>query len=92
MKDSYTILTALMRTEKGVAQSENNKYFFSVRKEANKIQIKRAVEDIYKVKVLSVNTQIAPGKLKKVRAQIGKTPDWKKAVVTLKEGQKIDLA
>ena len=92
MKESYSILNALMRTEKGVAQSAENKYFFSVRKSANKIQIKKAVEEIYKVKVSSVNTQVMPGKLKRVRYQIGKTPDWKKAVVTLKEGQTIDLA
>ena len=92
MSGSYVILDALLRTEKGVAQSADNKYFFSVRKDANKIQIKRAVEDVYKVKVLSVNTQVAPGKLKRVRHQLGKTPDWKKAVVTLKAGQKIDLA
>ncbi len=92
MTGSYTILNALLRTEKGVTQSEDNKYFFSVRKDANKIQIKKAVEDVYKVKVLDVNTQVMPGKLKRVRTQIGKTPDWKKAVVTLRAGQKIDLA
>jgi large subunit ribosomal protein L23 len=92
MKDTYTVLNTLLRTEKGVIQSSVNKYFFSVRKDANKIQIKRAVEDAYKVKVESVNTQVVPGKLKRVRYQIGKTPEWKKAVVTLKAGQKIDLA
>ena len=92
MSESYTILKALLRTEKGVVQQTDHKYFFSVRKEANKIQIKKAVEDIYKVKVLNVNTQVMPGKLKRVRTQLGKTPDWKKAVVTLKDCQKIDLA
>jgi len=71
---------------------DDKKYLFSVSKSANKIQIKKAVEDIYKVKVLNVNTQMVPGKLKRVRTQLGRTPDWKKAVVTLKEGQKIDLA
>lgn len=92
MSNSYTILNALLRTEKGVVQSAANKYFFSVKKDANKIQIKKAVEDIYKVKVSSVNTQVVSGKQKRVRHQIGMTPDWKKAVVTLKDGQKIDLA
>ena len=92
MNTSHTILNALLRTEKGVQQSASDKYFFSVKKSANKIQIKKAVEDVYKVKVISVNTQVVPGKLKRVRTQLGKTPDWKKAVVTLKEGQKIDLA
>ncbi len=92
MNTSHTILNALLRTEKGVRQSADDKYFFSVQKNANKIQIRKAVEDIYKVKVMSVNTQMVPGKLKRVRTQLGKTPDWKKAVVTLKAGQKIELA
>ncbi len=93
MSESYVILKNLLRTEKGVLQAEkNNQYLFSVAKHVNKIQIKKAVEDIYKVKVECVNTQIVPGKLKRVRQALGKTPEWKKAVVTLKEGQKIDLA
>jgi large subunit ribosomal protein L23 len=58
---------------------------------ANKIEIKKAVEDIYKVKVGSVNTLMARGKLKRVRYTTGKSADWKKAVVTLKEGSKIDI-
>ncbi len=92
MSESYTIIRTLLRTEKGTAMAKDNKYLFSVKKEANKIQIKQAVEDIYKVKVSAVNTQVAPGKNKRVRTQLGKTPDWKKAVVTLKDGQKINLA
>ncbi len=92
MKDSYVILKTLLRTEKGAVLAGSNKYLFSVQKDANKIEIKRAVEGIYKVKVQDVNTQVVNGKLKKVRQQIGKTPDWKKAVVTLKDGHKIDLA
>ncbi len=93
MNDSYVALNSLLRTEKGSLQAEKqNKYFFSVKKSANKIQIKHAVEQVYKVKVLSVNTTVVPGKLKRVRHQIGWTPDWKKAIVTLKKGQKIDLA
>ena len=92
MTQAHQIVRVLLRTEKGVAQAGANKYFFSVKKDANKIEIKRAVEENYKVKVLSVNTGIMRGKLKRVRAQQGRTPDWKKAVVTLKPGQKIDLA
>ncbi len=92
MKDCYAVLQSLLRTEKGTIQAINNQYLFSVKKDANKIQIKRAVEEIYKVKVAKVNTQVMPGKLKRVRYQLGHTPDWKKAVVTLKTGQKIDLA
>lgn len=92
MKESYSVIRTLLRTEKGSLQALKNQYLFSVQKSANKIQIKNAVEEIYKVKVDSVNTQVMPGKLKRVRYQVGNTPDWKKAVVTLKPGQKIDLA
>lgn len=91
MTESFRVLKSLLRTEKGSVQAPDRKYFFAVSKAANKIQIKRAVEDVYKVKVQDVNTQVMPGKLKRVRAQLGKTPDWKRAIVTLKEGQKIDL-
>lgn len=89
---SITVLNSILRTEKGTRQAEQNQYLFSVKKNANKIQIKKAVEDLYKVKVESVNTQVQPGKLKRVRQQQGHTPDWKKAVVKLKSGSKIDLA
>jgi large subunit ribosomal protein L23 len=92
MTESYLVLSALLRTEKGVTLADSSKYLFSVRKDANKIQIKKAVEDVYKVKVADVNTQVVPGKSKRVRAQLGKTPEWKKAIVTLKQGHKIDLA
>ena len=92
MNTGYTVLKAHLRTEKGAVQALRNQYLFSVKKEANKIEIRKAVETIYKVKVAAVNTQVMPGKLKRVRAQIGKTPDWKKAIVTLQEGHKIELA
>ena len=92
MKESYSVIRSLLRTEKGSLQAVNNQYLFNVKKEANKIQIKQAVEHIYKVKVDKVNTQVMPGKLKRVRQQMGMTPEWKKAVVTLQSGQKIDLA
>ncbi len=92
MNDAYNVINSLLRTERGTIQAKEGKYFFSVRKAANKIQIKQAVEDIYKVKVSAVNTSVMSGKRKRVRQQLGMTPDWKKAIVTLKEGQKIDLA
>jgi len=86
---SHDIIKALLRTEKSTLYEPKAKYLFLVDKAANKIQIKRAVEEIYKVKVKAVNTLICCGKLKKVRYQLGRTPDFKEAVVTLKEGQKI---
>ena len=92
MSNSHSVLRSLLRTEKGTLQAVNNQYLFHVKKDANKIQIKQAVEEVYKVKVDKVNTQIMSGKLKRVRQQLGHTPDWKKAVVFLKDGQKIDLA
>ncbi len=91
MSEASTVIRSLLRTEKGSLQSAENKYLFAVLKGSNKIQIRKAVENIYKVKVSSVNTQVVMGKNKRVRAQIGRTPDWKKAVVTLKQGHKIDL-
>jgi len=92
MKIHYDIIKALLRTEKSTAYEPLGKYLFLVDKSSNKIQIKQAVEQIYKVKVKDVNTFILRGKLKRVRYQVGKTPDFKKAIVTLKEGQKIDVA
>lgn len=91
MSEASTVIRSLLRTEKGSLQSAENKYLFAVLKSSNKIQIRKAVESMYKVKVSSVNTQVVAGKNKRVRYQVGKTPDWKKAVVTLKQGHKIDL-
>ena len=92
MKNSFTIIRTLLRTEKGAAQAVDNKYLFSVERGANKIEIRKAVEELYKVKVRDVNTVRMPGKLKRVRSVQGHTPSWKKAVVTLHSGHKIDLA
>ncbi|MFH1458251.1 MAG: 50S ribosomal protein L23 [Candidatus Omnitrophota bacterium] len=89
MLDHVDIIKALIRTEKSTLSEPKGQYLFLVNLAANKIQIKKAVESIYKVKVKSVNTFISLGKLKKVRYQLGKTPDLKKAVVRLREGQKI---
>lgn len=86
------IIKALIRTEKATTYEPQGKYLFLVNKSANKIQIKQAVEQLYKVKVEAVNTFVSLGKLKRVRYQIGRTADVKKAVVTLKEGQKIEVA
>ena len=89
MKDPHDIVKGMIRTEKGANLMPLNKYLFWVAKDSNKIEIKKAVEDIYKIKVDGVNTITMRGKSKRVRYAIGKTPDWKKAVVTLKEGNKI---
>ncbi|MCM8790101.1 MAG: 50S ribosomal protein L23 [Candidatus Omnitrophica bacterium] len=91
MRDPHDIVKGMIRTEKGSAILALNKYLFWVDKAANKIEVKRAIEDMYKVKVDNVNTVMMRGKLKRVRYAVGKTPDWKKAIVTLKEGSKIDI-
>ncbi|MCX5680059.1 MAG: 50S ribosomal protein L23 [Candidatus Omnitrophica bacterium] len=92
MKHAQDIVRGMIRTEKGSIMMAANKYLFWVDKSANKIEIRKAIEDIYKVKVSEVNTVMMRGKSKRVRYAVGKTPDWKKAIVTLKEGQKIDVA
>ena len=92
MRDSYSIVKNLLRTEKGTILLAENKYLFEVDRRANKLEIKKAVEEIYKVKVSSVNTVSMHGKQKRVRYIKGKTPDWKKALVTLKQGSTIDIS
>ena len=88
----YDVIQKLLRTEKGTMMALQNKYLFRVNLKANKILVRKAVEEIYHVKVKEVQTAVMQGKMKRVRFQEGRTPSWKKAIVTLKEGQKIDLA
>lgn len=90
MKDSYQILKNMLRTEKGTNLAAQNKYLFEVDKKANKLEIKKAIENIYNVEVRKVNLIAMRGKIKRVRFKSGRTPDWKKAIVTLKEGHTID--
>ena len=87
----FDVVKTLIRTEKGTFLEPERKYLFQVARRSNKIQIKKAVEEIYNVKVAEVNTMVMPGKEKRVRQEVGFTSDWKKAIVTLKEGHKIDV-
>ena len=92
-KEVYDIIVSPIISEKSTALSEKeNKYVFKVDKHANKIEIRKAIETIFKVKVNSVNTMNYQGKKKRVRMAEGRRPSWKKAVVTLKKGQKIEFA
>ena len=91
VKSSYDIVKGMLRTEKGSLMMPLNKYLFWVDAAANKIEIRLAVEEIYKVKVAAVNISMVRGKMKRVRYKAGKQSDWKKAIVTLKEGNKIDV-
>jgi large subunit ribosomal protein L23 len=92
MKEPEKTVKAVIRTEKSSLQEPEGKYLFWVEKSANKIKIRRAIEEIYKKKVAKVNTIIMPGKKKRVRYKEGYTSKWKKAMVTLKKGEKIDVA
>ena len=91
MYSPYDIIKTLIHSEKSARLEDKACYQFLVDKKATKIDIKRAVEKIYKVKVTDVNTVIVFGKMKRVRQQLGKQPDWKKAFVTLVKGSKIEV-
>jgi large subunit ribosomal protein L23 len=78
-------------SEKSTEITALRKYVFRVSMKANKHIIKKAVKELFNVSAEKVNIVLVRGKKKRVRYQMGKTPAWKKAVVTLKEGQKIDL-
>ncbi len=91
MKDPRDILKKPLITEKSTALIQDNKYTFQVDPSANKTEIKQAVESIFKVKVEKVNTMNVRGKIKRVRRIPGRTPDTKKAIVTLKKGDKIEI-
>jgi len=94
MNDPQDIVQTIVLTEKATLLGERlNSYVFRVRPDANKTQIKRAIEIMFKKSVIRVNTCNYRGKKKRERtAAFGRRPHWKKAVVTLKEGDKIDLA
>ena len=85
-----TILSPLI-TEKATALSEKNQVVFKVRIDATKPEVKAAVEGLFNVKVLAVNTMVVKGKTKRFRGREGQRSDWKKAMVRLAEGQSIDL-
>jgi large subunit ribosomal protein L23 len=92
--NSFDVIKTVRVTEKGTLQStKNNQYTVVADRRANKIEIRKAVEELFKVKVLRVNTMNVRGKLRRQRtASEGWTPTWKKAIVTLKQGDKIELA
>ena len=93
--DPYRIILRPLVSEKGTAlQAKQNAYLFEVEPKANKIEIREAVEAIYKdkgIKVEGVTTLRVKGKFRRVRIQGGYTKDWKKAIVTLKKGQTLEV-
>ena len=87
----YDVILAPHITEKATILSEQNKVVFKVAQDATKDEIASAVEELFKVNVLKVNTVVTKGKVKRFRGIIGKRSDVKKAIVTLAEGQSIDV-
>jgi len=92
MRDPRTVIRKMQVTEKGTALGKQSKFLFEVSRDANKIEVKRAVESLFEVKVTQVNTMNYDGKRKRMRStRLGKRSDWKRAVVTLATGQTINL-
>ncbi|CDP53955.1 50S ribosomal protein L23 [Paradevosia shaoguanensis] len=88
----YDIIRNPVVTEKSTNQSENNQVVFDVKVDASKPEIKAAVEALFSVKVKAVNTLVRKGKVKRFRGELGVRNDVKKAVVTLADGQSIDIS
>ena len=88
---NYDVIVSPVITEKATTASEHNKVVFKVARDATKPQIKQAVEKLFDVKVKSVNTLNRKGKLKAYRNSIGRQQDFKRAIVTLEEGHRIDV-
>lgn len=92
LRDAYSIIKKPRITEKSTAITEaTNAYSFEVDRDANKVEIRQAVEKLFKVKVSKVRTIMVKGKPKRVKQNWAITPDWKKAIVTLAAGEKIDV-
>lgn len=91
MSTVYDIIIRPVLTEKTTALMEDNQYVFRVKRDANKNQIREAVEHLFDVKVSSVNTAIIPGKPKRIGRHFGRKSAYKKAIVTLAEDEHLDL-
>ena len=88
----YDTIVSPVITEKSSLVSENNQVIFNVQKSANKKEIKEAVEALFNVKVTAVNTMVTKGKTKRFKGTPGRRKDVKKAIVTLKDGDSIDIS
>lgn len=90
--DAYQLIKRPLHSEKAVEdRNRRNAYHFEVDVRANKIEIKNAIEKLFNVKVSDVRTMIVSGKKRRSRLKTVRTPDWKKTIVTLQEGNTIDL-
>ena len=92
MPTIYDVIKRPIVTEKGVTKKDDERTLcFEVASEANKTQIRQAVQTLFKVKVVAVKTAIVRGKMRRIGRSSGMRPNWKKAIVTLKEGDAISL-
>lgn len=91
MLDPRDIILRPIVSEKSTGLMQQGKYTFAVRMDANKSQIKDAIEEIFKVNVVDVNTMRNHGKVRRMGRYVGRRPDWKKAIVQLAEGQSIKV-
>ena len=89
--NAHDVIRRPLITEKSTAGAADGRYTFEVALHANKVQIKQAVQAIWSVHVQKVNTAVMPGKPRRVGRSSGNRPDWKKAVVTLLEGERIEF-
>ena len=92
MKNPHDVIIRALVTEKGTRMREaGNRFLFQVHTDANKLEIKQAIETVFSVHVESVQTQNVIGKRKRLGRYVGNRSSWKKAIVTLREGDNIDL-
>ena len=91
MRPATDIVKRVLQTEKGTHVAAHDQYLVKVALDANKIEIRQAVQELFSVKVTKVNTQVAHGKWRRLSVKRGRRPDWKKAIVTLAKGQKIEV-
>ena len=94
MKNSADVIKKVLLTEKGTRLAENHQFLFKVAKDANKVEIKNAVEELFNVRVMAVNTMRRKGKKKRSRtARFGTTASWKRAVVKVhpEDAEKLSL-
>lgn len=85
------VIRGIRQTEKGARLARHRQYVLEVAKDANKQQIKQAAESLFKVSVEKVNTLRMQGKWRRLTGRWGRRPEWKKAVITVAEGQKVEL-
>ena len=90
MRPATEIVKQVLQTEKGTRLAAHDQYLLGVALDANKVEIRHAVERLFNVKVTKVNTQVAHGKWRRLSNRWGRRSDWKKAIVTLAKGQKIE--